>query len=145
MVRSLAIFQGSYWGSSSQPVLTQPSSESVSPGQTTKLSCAMSSGYSLSSYNLYWYQQRSGQAPRFVLSGTSSRGDGIPDRFTGSCSGNVGYLTITNIQAEDEADYYCAMWYGSGGVSHHDKVIWGTETKTSTALLHRASCCESTG
>uniref|UniRef100_A0A8C0J3F3 Ig-like domain-containing protein n=1 Tax=Chelonoidis abingdonii TaxID=106734 RepID=A0A8C0J3F3_CHEAB len=107
-------------GSLAQFVLTQPPSVSASPGQTvtisSKLSCAMSSGYSLSSYNLYWYQQRSGQAPRFVLSGTTSRGDRIPDRFPGSSSGNDGYLAITNIQAEGEADYYCAMWYGSGGV-----------------------------
>uniref|UniRef100_K7EZF5 Ig-like domain-containing protein n=1 Tax=Pelodiscus sinensis TaxID=13735 RepID=K7EZF5_PELSI len=98
-------------GACSQPVLTQPSSASVSPGQTAKLSCTISSDYSPSSANLDWYQQGSGQAPRFVLRRTSSRGVGVSDRFTGSSSGNVAYLTITNVKAEDEDDYYCALWY----------------------------------
>uniref|UniRef100_A0A8C3FDQ3 Ig-like domain-containing protein n=1 Tax=Chrysemys picta bellii TaxID=8478 RepID=A0A8C3FDQ3_CHRPI len=92
-------------GSLSQFTLTQPPSVSVSIGNTVKLSCALSSGSTFGA----WFQQKPGQAPRFVLYGTTSRGDGIPDRFTGSTSGNVGYLTITNAQAEDDADYYCSM------------------------------------
>uniref|UniRef100_A0A8C8SAA2 Ig-like domain-containing protein n=1 Tax=Pelusios castaneus TaxID=367368 RepID=A0A8C8SAA2_9SAUR len=94
-------------GSNSQPTLTQPSSASVSPGTTVKLSCTVSSSMN----TIAWHQQRPGQAPHYLLYGTS-RGDGVPDRFTGSTSGNVGYLTITNAQAEDDADYYCAMWGG---------------------------------
>ncbi|KAH0625590.1 hypothetical protein JD844_015172 [Phrynosoma platyrhinos] len=98
----------------SQATLTQPESVSVAQGQTTKLSCSKSSG-SWSSY-VHWYQQRSGQAPRFVhCNGCSNRGEGIPDRFTASASGNTGYLTVTNVQPEDEANYYCsscASWFG---------------------------------
>uniref|UniRef100_A0A8D0GY57 Ig-like domain-containing protein n=1 Tax=Sphenodon punctatus TaxID=8508 RepID=A0A8D0GY57_SPHPU len=103
-------------GSNSQYVLTQPSAESVSPDQTAKLSCTMSSGNSISSYTIYWYQQRPGHTPRFVLSGTSSRGEGIPDRFTGSkdSSSNTAYLTITGAKAEDDAVYFCGGSYGSG-------------------------------
>uniref|UniRef100_A0A8C0QNA4 Ig-like domain-containing protein n=1 Tax=Chelonoidis abingdonii TaxID=106734 RepID=A0A8C0QNA4_CHEAB len=92
--------------SNSQPTLTQPPSASVSLGNTVKLSCTVSGSMN----TIFWYQQKPGQAPRFVLYGTTSRGDGIPDRFTGSTSGNVGYLTVTNAQVEDEADYYCTMW-----------------------------------
>ncbi|KAH0625600.1 hypothetical protein JD844_015182 [Phrynosoma platyrhinos] len=51
-------------GSRSQPTLTQPPSASISPGNTVKLSCAMSSGFSISGYNVYWYQQKPGNAPR---------------------------------------------------------------------------------
>uniref|UniRef100_A0A670K0N5 Ig-like domain-containing protein n=1 Tax=Podarcis muralis TaxID=64176 RepID=A0A670K0N5_PODMU len=83
----------------SQDTMTQPPSQSVSPGETTKLSCTASSnrGY------IYWYQ-----------------GTGIPDRFTASLSGNMGYLTITNTQADDEAVYYCGDWFSN--VLHGDQV-----------------------
>ncbi|XP_066466065.1 uncharacterized protein [Tiliqua scincoides] len=102
-----------------QATVTQPASESASLGQTAKLSCSRSSGGSWGSF--YFYQQKPGQAPRYVhCSGCSSRGEGIPDRFTASASGDVGYLTINSIQAEDEADYYCALWHNTGSVSHSD-------------------------
>ncbi|XP_053135874.1 uncharacterized protein LOC128338043 [Hemicordylus capensis] len=104
-------------GVHSQANVTQPASQYVSLGQTVKLSFMKSSGGTLG--NFYWYQQRPGQAPCYVhCNGCSSRGEGIPDRFTGSASGDNGYLTITNIQAEDEADYYCALRYSTGSVFH---------------------------
>ncbi|XP_039224411.1 immunoglobulin lambda-1 light chain-like [Crotalus tigris] len=96
----------------SQPTLTQPVSQSGSLGGTMKLPCAISSNPNY----IYWLQQKSGEAPRFVHCDGCSRGEGIPDRFTGTRSGNNGYLTITNLQPEDEADYYCYMWYSSGSV-----------------------------
>uniref|UniRef100_A0A8C5RJX0 Ig-like domain-containing protein n=1 Tax=Laticauda laticaudata TaxID=8630 RepID=A0A8C5RJX0_LATLA len=93
----------------SQPTLTQSVSQSGSPGGTIKLTCAISSNPN----NIHWLQQKPGEAPRFVQYDGGSRGPGIPDRFTGTRSGNNGYLTITNLQAEDEADYYCYMWYSN--------------------------------
>ncbi|XP_053135576.1 immunoglobulin lambda-1 light chain-like isoform X2 [Hemicordylus capensis] len=96
-------------GVRSQATLTQPASMSVSPGQTIKLSCSQSSGGSWNNY-FFWHQQRPGQAPRYVHGEGYSRGEGIPNRFTASESGSTGYLTITNVQAEDEADYYCQDW-----------------------------------
>uniref|UniRef100_A0A670JUY8 Ig-like domain-containing protein n=1 Tax=Podarcis muralis TaxID=64176 RepID=A0A670JUY8_PODMU len=101
--------------------VTQPASESVSLGQTMKLSCSRSSGGSWDPFS--WYQQKPGQAPLFLLYGTSNRGEGIPDRFTGSTSGNTGSLTITNVQAEDEAVYYCGAAEGTGGWKYHRNTI----------------------
>ncbi|XP_015269376.1 PREDICTED: immunoglobulin iota chain-like [Gekko japonicus] len=107
-------------GSDSQPVLTQPPSASVSPGSTMKLSCVMGSGFSFSGYYMYWYQQKPGNPPRYLLyyysDSSKSQGSGVPSRFSGSkdTSANTGYLTITGVQAEDEANYYCATHYTSG-------------------------------
>uniref|UniRef100_A0A670JUY3 Ig-like domain-containing protein n=1 Tax=Podarcis muralis TaxID=64176 RepID=A0A670JUY3_PODMU len=92
--------------------MQSPASQSVSLGETAKLPCSKSSG---SWHSFYWYQQKPGQAPRFVFYGTSTRGEGIPDRFTASVSGNTGHLTISNTQAEDEAVYYCADWETADG------------------------------
>ncbi|XP_043385565.1 immunoglobulin lambda-1 light chain isoform X10 [Chelonia mydas] len=104
-------------GSCAQHVVTQPPSVSASPGQTVKLSCSVSGGYSISSYGVRWYQQTPGNPPRYLLyyysDSSTGRGSGVPDRFSGSASGSVGYLTISGLQAEDDADYYCAAWDSS--------------------------------
>lgn len=104
-------------GSLSQPVLTQPPSASASLGASVTLTCTLSSGYS--NYAVDWHQQRPGKGPQFVMRvGTGgivgSKGDGIPDRFSGSGSGLNRYLTIKNIQEEDESDYHCGADHGTG-------------------------------
>uniref|UniRef100_A0ACB8FYV0 Uncharacterized protein n=1 Tax=Sphaerodactylus townsendi TaxID=933632 RepID=A0ACB8FYV0_9SAUR len=102
-------------GVDSRSPWTQPASKSAAPGETCKLSCTVNNDGN----TIYWYQQRTGEAPRFVhCTGCSSRGDGIPNRFTASTSGNVGYLTITNVHVGDEADYYCSMWSSTDSMRH---------------------------
>nr|7RYU_L Chain L, Ab1303 Fab light chain [Macaca mulatta]7TFN_J Chain J, CD4 binding site antibody Fab Ab1303 - light chain [Macaca mulatta]7TFN_L Chain L, CD4 binding site antibody Fab Ab1303 - light chain [Macaca mulatta]7TFN_Q Chain Q, CD4 binding site antibody Fab Ab1303 - light chain [Macaca mulatta] len=95
-----------------QSVLTQSPSASASLGASVKLTCTLSSG--LRSYTIAWYQRQRGQAPRFLLRldsvGSHTKVDGIPDRFSGSSSGTERYLTISNLQSEDEADYFCQTW-----------------------------------
>uniref|UniRef100_A0A670Z2P2 Ig-like domain-containing protein n=1 Tax=Pseudonaja textilis TaxID=8673 RepID=A0A670Z2P2_PSETE len=84
---------------------TQPPSSSVSPGGTVSLNCTTTQ----STYWINWYQQKEGEAPRFVH---------CDDRFTATGSGTRGTLAITNAQAEDEADYYCGSW-NSGATALH--------------------------
>uniref|UniRef100_A0A674J4U8 Ig-like domain-containing protein n=1 Tax=Terrapene triunguis TaxID=2587831 RepID=A0A674J4U8_9SAUR len=102
-------------GSSSQTVVTQPPSVSVSPGNTVKLSCTLSSGTSIGDHVVSWYQQKPENSPRYLLyyysESNKGQGSGVPARFSGSkdTSSNAGYLTISGALAEDEADYYCAV------------------------------------
>uniref|UniRef100_A0A9L0J9U8 Ig-like domain-containing protein n=2 Tax=Equus asinus TaxID=9793 RepID=A0A9L0J9U8_EQUAS len=94
--------------------LTQPASVSGTLGQTVTISCSGSSsniGYGSSTVG--WFQQIPGTAPKTLIYATNKRASGVPDRFSGSKSGNTATLTISGLQAEDEADYYCGS-YESG-------------------------------
>ncbi|KAL6084802.1 hypothetical protein STEG23_025531 [Scotinomys teguina] len=106
-------------GSFSQPVLTQSPTASASLGASVKLTCTLSSQHS--TYIIRWYQQHPDKAPKYVMylksDGSHSKGDGIPDRFSGSSSGADRYLSISNIQPEDEASYICGADYTISGAS----------------------------
>ncbi|NXH58160.1 LV1 protein, partial [Rhabdornis inornatus] len=85
-------------------VTQQPSSLSANVGETVRITC---SGLS-SSYSCGWYQQKvPGSGPVTVIYANDKRPSGIPSRFSGSSSGTTGTLTITGVQAEDEAVYFC--------------------------------------
>ena len=90
---------------------------SVSLGGTVTLTCAFSSGSVTSSNYPGWFQQTPGQPPRTVIYSTNSRPTGVPSRFSGAISGNKATLTITGAQAEDEADYFCALYKSSANAT----------------------------
>ncbi|NXX23116.1 LV1 protein, partial [Podargus strigoides] len=105
--------------------LTQPPSVSAELGKTVTITC---SGLSSSYPYAGWYQQKvPGTAPVTVIYGNNKRPSDIPSRFSGSASGSTATLTITGVQAEDEAVYYCGNWDDSsaGSSDSSDKEQWG--------------------
>ncbi|XP_053850038.1 immunoglobulin lambda-1 light chain-like [Vidua macroura] len=95
-------------GSLVQAALTQPSKLSAKVGDTVRITC------SGSSYSYGWYQQKvPGSAPVTVIYYNDNRPSDIPSRFSGSKSGSTGTLTITGVQAEDEAVYFCGSYDSS--------------------------------
>ncbi|KAK1328332.1 hypothetical protein QTO34_011905 [Cnephaeus nilssonii] len=75
--------------------VTQEPSMSVSPGGTVTLTCSLSSGAVSTGNYPGWFQQTPGKPPRQLIYNTNSRPSGVPDRFSGSISGNKAALTIS--------------------------------------------------
>ncbi|NXS29504.1 VPRE3 protein, partial [Pomatostomus ruficeps] len=101
--------------SMAQPLLTQPHSVFVLPGQTARLFCTLSPQYNISQFGIFWYQQRPGHSLRYLLYYNSERDKHksakIPDRFsaTKDLVSNACILTITSACQEDNGTYYCSM------------------------------------
>uniref|UniRef100_A0A8C5XUD6 Ig-like domain-containing protein n=1 Tax=Microcebus murinus TaxID=30608 RepID=A0A8C5XUD6_MICMU len=120
-------------GATSQEVVTQETSLLTTPGGTVTLTCGSSTGAVTTSNYANWVQQGSNEVPRGLIYGTSNRYPGVPARFSGSLLGDKAALTITGAQAEDEAEYYCALWFSNH--FHSDRCTWGSETKTAWLSL----------
>uniref|UniRef100_A0A8C9ZYL4 Ig-like domain-containing protein n=1 Tax=Sander lucioperca TaxID=283035 RepID=A0A8C9ZYL4_SANLU len=88
--------------------VTQPGAVSSALGGSVSISCRTSQDVLGGNY-LHWYQQRDGETPKLLIYYTSTRQSGIPDRFTGSGSNSDFTLTISGVQTEDAAVYYCQM------------------------------------
>nr|5W0K_F Chain F, CL40 IgG light chain [Mus musculus]5W0K_L Chain L, CL40 IgG light chain [Mus musculus] len=80
---------------------------STSVGDRVSVTCKASQNVGT---NVAWYQQKPGQSPKALIYSASYRYSGVPDRFTGSGSGTDFTLTISNVQSEDLAKYFCQQY-----------------------------------
>uniref|UniRef100_F7FB72 Ig-like domain-containing protein n=1 Tax=Monodelphis domestica TaxID=13616 RepID=F7FB72_MONDO len=91
-------------------VLTQsPASVSVSLGERVTIKCKASQSLLHSDGNTYlqWFQQKPGKSIKALIYRVSNLYSGVPPRFSGSGSGTDFTLTISSLEPEDAAMYYC--------------------------------------
>uniref|UniRef100_A0A8C9UL76 Ig-like domain-containing protein n=1 Tax=Spermophilus dauricus TaxID=99837 RepID=A0A8C9UL76_SPEDA len=100
-------------GNTAEIVLTQtpsPSFMSKSQGDSVTITCQASESIGTS---LHWYQQKPGQAPRLMINYATSLESGVPLRFSGTGSWTDFTLTISSLEPEDAATYYCQQSWDS--------------------------------
>nr|ADB65757.1 single-chain variable fragment scFv C1 [synthetic construct] len=94
---------GSGGGGSDIELTQSPAIMSASPGEKVTITCSASSSVSY----MHWFQQKPGTSPKLWIYSTSNLASGVPARFSGSGSGTSYSLTISRMEAEDAATYYC--------------------------------------
>nr|8DFW_G Chain G, T cell receptor gamma variable chain [Homo sapiens] len=115
--------------------LEQPQISSTKTlSKTARLECVVS-GITISATSVYWYRERPGEVIQFLVSisydGTVRKESGIPsgkfevDRIPET---STSTLTIHNVEKQDIATYYCALWEAQQELGKKIKVF-GPGTK----------------
>ncbi|KAL1765348.1 immunoglobulin kappa chain variable region [Sigmodon hispidus] len=100
-----------FWlpGSRCDIQLTQsPSFLSASLGDKVTITCKASENINI---YLHWYQQKPGKAPKLQIYRATNLQSGVPSRFSGSGHGTDFTFTISSLESEDIATYYCLQSY----------------------------------
>ncbi|XP_038673389.1 immunoglobulin alpha-2 heavy chain-like [Scyliorhinus canicula] len=102
--------------SANAPVLIQsPSLERVTEGQTARLQCTMQNA-AVTHTDVHWNRELPGKDMERVLThaikNNTQRSPGFTERFHPSrdTSNKTFILTISNVQPNDTAVYYCSVW-----------------------------------
>uniref|UniRef100_A0A3Q1CGB7 Ig-like domain-containing protein n=1 Tax=Amphiprion ocellaris TaxID=80972 RepID=A0A3Q1CGB7_AMPOC len=118
--------------------LTQSGAVSSALGGSVTISCKTS--HNVHGNYLSWYQQKDGGVPKLLIYSASTRESGISDRFTGRGSYSDFSLTISGVQAEDAAVYYCqsvvSLWCTFGGGTRLDV---GSDVRPTLTVLPPSS------
>uniref|UniRef100_A0A8C1BBK8 Ig-like domain-containing protein n=1 Tax=Cyprinus carpio carpio TaxID=630221 RepID=A0A8C1BBK8_CYPCA len=87
--------------------VTQPEAVTVSEGQDATIKCKTDAG--IYDWGLAWYQQKPGEAPKLIIKKMDELYDVSFSRFSGNGArdGTDFTLTISGVQTEDAAHYYC--------------------------------------
>lgn len=108
MKRFLTIY---FTGSNAQVTVTQtPQVLTSQHEETVKINCKTNSPVadcSLWRNCVFWYQHKPGHAPKLLIYYIHERHSNIPSRFSGNGAHTDFNLTISGVQKEDEAQYYC--------------------------------------
>uniref|UniRef100_A0A3Q3H3Y1 Ig-like domain-containing protein n=1 Tax=Labrus bergylta TaxID=56723 RepID=A0A3Q3H3Y1_9LABR len=113
-----------YLVSRGQVTVTQPAAVRSALGASVTLSCRTT-----------WYQQKDGGTPKLLIYSGSTRESGTSDRFTGSGSNSDFTLTISGVQTEDAAVYYCQSYIYQQSVCVHTVKKRRTKTSLTSILL----------
>uniref|UniRef100_A0A3Q2CG37 Ig-like domain-containing protein n=1 Tax=Cyprinodon variegatus TaxID=28743 RepID=A0A3Q2CG37_CYPVA len=95
-----------------QVTVTQPATLRADLGGSVTISCRTGQNVYVYSNNHYlaWYQKKDGQPPKQLINRAKYRDSETPSRFSGGGSHSDFTLTISGVQAEDAAVYYCQSY-----------------------------------
>uniref|UniRef100_A0A3P8T3B0 Ig-like domain-containing protein n=1 Tax=Amphiprion percula TaxID=161767 RepID=A0A3P8T3B0_AMPPE len=89
-----------------QVTVTQSGAVSSALGGSVTISCKTNEAV-INSDSVEWYQQKPAGAPKLLIYYAKNRKEYTPLRFSGSGSNTDFTLTISGVQPEDAAVYYC--------------------------------------